>query len=73
MNTETNRLENSKPLNKQVLKKRVAELETRLNNLHILVTNLAHNQEMIVKALAPDTEKEDETPYDDIDLVMSQM
>jgi hypothetical protein len=45
----------------------VAELENRLINLHILVTNIAHNQEMIVKALAPDEEKEDETPYDDID------
>ena len=67
MNTETNKSENSKPLNKQVLKKRVAELENRLINLHILVTNIAHNQEMIVKALAPDEEKEDETPYDDID------
>ena len=69
MNTETNKSENSKPLNKQVLKKRVAELENRLINLHILVTNIAHNQEMIVKALSPDkeTEKEDDTPYDDID------
>ena len=67
MNTETNRLENSKPLNKQVLRKRVAELETRLDNLHILVTNIAHNQEMIVKALAPKEEEDNDTPYDDID------
>ncbi len=68
MNTETNRLENTKPLNKQVLRKRVAELETRLTNLHILVSNIAHNQETIVKALTPDTEtqEEDDTPYDDI-------
>ena len=59
MNTETNKSENSKPLNKQVLKKRVAELENRLNNLHILVTNLAHNQDMIVKALSPEEKSDD--------------
>ena len=59
MKAETNKSENSKPLNKQVLKKRVAELENRLINLHILVTNIAHNQDMIVKALAPEEKSDD--------------
>jgi len=66
MKTKTSKSENSKPLNKQVLKKRVAELETRLDNLHILVSNLAHNQEMIVKALTPD-EVDEPTQFEDVE------
>jgi len=42
----------SKPLSKQILRKRVSELETRLTNLHALVKNIAHNQEAIVTALS---------------------
>ena len=63
MNTETKKSESTKPLNKQVLKKRVAELENRLSNLHILVTNIAHNQDMIVKALTPD----EPTQFEDVE------
>ena len=66
MKTKTSKSENNKPLNKQVLKKRVAELENRLNNLHILVSNLAHNQEMIVKALTPD-EVDEPTQFEDVE------
>ena len=66
MNPKTSKSENNKPLNKQVLKKRVAELENRLNNLHILVSNLAHNQEMIVKALTPD-EVDEPTQFEDVE------
>ncbi len=64
MKKQTNKSElTNKAINKSILRKRVAELETRLDNLHILVANIAHNQEMIVKALSPD---EEETPFDDI-------
>ena len=53
MKEKTPRLEKqSKPLNKQVLRKRVSELETRLSNLHSLVKDIAHNQEAIVTALS---------------------
>jgi len=53
MSKQTPKLEKqSKPLNKQVLRKRVSELETRLSNLHALVKNIAHNQEAIVTALS---------------------
>ena len=45
---------------KEVLKKRIAELEVRLDNLHILVTNIAHNQDAIVAALTPN-EAEDKS------------
>jgi len=44
--------ETKQTLNKQVLRKRVSELETRLNNLHSLVKDIAHNQEAIVTALS---------------------
>lgn len=36
------------------LKNRVNELENRLNNLKILVDNIAFNQEKIVEALTPE-------------------
>ena len=36
------------------LKVRVAELETRLDNLHSLVTDVSYNQGMIIKALSVD-------------------
>ena len=53
MSEKTPKLENKrKPLNKQILRKRVSELETRLNNLHSLVKDIAHNQEKIVTALS---------------------
>tara|TARA_R110000765_G_scaffold320627_1_gene412616 strand:- start:690 stop:923 length:234 start_codon:yes stop_codon:yes gene_type:complete len=38
------------------IKNRVKELENRLNNLKILVDNLAFNQEQIVKAFGVDAE-----------------
>jgi len=38
-------------LKKHTLKVRVTELENRLNNLQILVANIAANQEEIVKAI----------------------
>ena len=38
------------------LKNRVKELENRLNNLKILVDNIAFNQEQIVKAFGVDGE-----------------
>lgn len=59
MSEKTPRLEKtSKPLNKQILRKRVSELETRLNNLHSLVKDIAHNQEKIVTALSSNEFKE---------------
>tara|TARA_R110000764_G_scaffold79893_1_gene158826 strand:+ start:113 stop:283 length:171 start_codon:yes stop_codon:yes gene_type:complete len=45
---------------KEILKKRIAELEVRLDNLHILVTNIAHNQDAIVAALTPNEEDKPE-------------
>tara|TARA_R110002126_G_scaffold58926_1_gene155094 strand:+ start:1271 stop:1459 length:189 start_codon:yes stop_codon:yes gene_type:complete len=44
-------------LNRFVAKKRIAELENRLNNLHKLVENIAFNQEQIVAALSPKEEE----------------
>jgi len=38
-------------LKKHTLKVRVTELENRLNNLQVLVANIAANQEEIVKAI----------------------
>ena len=38
-------------LKKHTLKVRVTELENRLDNLHILVSNIAANQEEIVTAI----------------------
>lgn len=38
-------------LKKHTLKVRITELENRLNNLQILVANIAANQEEIVKAI----------------------
>tara|TARA_R110000803_G_scaffold76302_1_gene140883 strand:+ start:1757 stop:1939 length:183 start_codon:yes stop_codon:yes gene_type:complete len=38
-------------------KKRIAELENRLNNLHQLVENVVYNQQQIVAALSPEEEE----------------
>ena len=38
-------------LKKHTLKVRVVELENRLNNLQVLVANIAANQDEIVKAI----------------------
>ena len=40
------------------LKVRVSELETRLDNIHKLVANIAFNQDTIVKALESNDKKE---------------
>ena len=47
----------SKVRSEEALKVRVAELETRLDNLHLLVADISYNQGMIVKALSVDTEE----------------
>ena len=49
-------------LNRFVAKKRIAELENRLNNLHKLVENIAFNQEQIVAALSTKEEEEEVKP-----------
>jgi hypothetical protein len=46
------------------LKVRVAELESRLDNLHRLVTDISYNQGMIIKALSLDAGN----PEDEIEL-----
>ena len=43
-------------LKQHTLKVRVKELENRLNNLKVLVDNIAFNQEQIVKAFEVDAE-----------------
>ena len=45
----------SKVRSEEALKVRVAELETRLDNLHRLVNDVSYNQGMIVKALSVDS------------------
>lgn len=45
----------SKFRSEAALKVRVAELETRLDNLHRLVTDISYNQGMIVKTLSADS------------------
>jgi hypothetical protein len=42
------------------LKNRVKELENRLNNLKILVDNIAFNQQKIVEVLTPKEEDKDD-------------
>jgi hypothetical protein len=42
------------------LKNRVKELENRLNNLKILVDNIAFNQSKIVEVLTPKEEDKDD-------------
>jgi len=42
------------------LKNRVNELENRLNNLKILVDNIAFNQQKIVEVLTPKEDTEDD-------------
>ena len=42
------------------LKNRVKELENRLNNLKILVDNVAFNQSKIVEALTPKEDDKDD-------------
>ena len=42
----------SKVRSESALKVRVSELEVRLDNLHQLVTHIAHNQEQIVEAIS---------------------
>ena len=55
----------SKVRSEEALKVRVAELESRLDNLHRLVTDVSFNQGMIVKALSVDSgEAELETRLD---------
>jgi len=50
----------SKFRSESALKVRVAELESRLDNLHRLVTDISYNQGMIVKTLSvPDAESEE--------------
>jgi len=44
-------------LKKHTLKVRINELENRLNNLKVLVDNIAFNQEQIVKAFEVDAEE----------------
>tara|TARA_R110000744_G_scaffold193665_1_gene312521 strand:- start:101 stop:259 length:159 start_codon:yes stop_codon:yes gene_type:complete len=48
----------SKVRSESALKVRVAELETRLDNMHKLVANIAFNQDTIVKALEGNDKKE---------------
>jgi hypothetical protein len=43
------------------LKNRVKELENRLNNLKILVDNIAFNQQKIVEVLTPKEDTEDDS------------
>ena len=47
-------------LKQHTLKVRVKELENRLNNLKILVDNIAFNQQKIVEVLTPKEEDKDE-------------
>ena len=54
----------SKVRSEEALKVRVAELESRLDNLHRLVTDVSFNQGMIVKALSVDS-GEDEVEKED--------
>ena len=42
------------------LKNRVKELENRLNNLKILVDNVAYNQQKIVEVLTPKEDDKDD-------------
>lgn len=50
----------SKFRSEAALKVRVAELESRLDNLHRLVTDISYNQGMIVKTLSADAGGEEE-------------
>jgi len=54
----------SKFRSEAALKVRVAELESRLDNLHRLVTDISYNQGMIVKTLSADAGD----PEDEIEL-----
>ena len=42
------------------LKNRVKELENRLNNLKVLVDNVAYNQQKIVEVLTPKEDDKDD-------------
>ena len=44
-------------LKRFVAKKRISELESRVNNLHQLVDNIAFNQSQIIKAMTANEDK----------------
>ena len=50
----------TKVRSEEALKVRVAELETRLDNMHRLVTDVSYNQGMIVQALSVDANKDED-------------
>ena len=51
----------TKVRSEEALKVRVAELETRLDNMHRLVTDVSYNQGMIVQALSVDANKDEDS------------